>query len=92
LILDGGSPQLKKTWLAKICDGSAVIVPALSDDQIQFGPRSVQTRAFKSGDGYKLTGTKRFVQDGAAASHFIVAARDELAKWCWRWWIETLRA
>ena len=80
LILDGGSPQLKKTWLAKICDGSAVIIPALSDDQIQFGPRSVQTRAFKSGDGYKLTGTKRFVQDGAAASHFIVAARDEVGQ------------
>ena len=37
----------------------------------------MQTRAFKSGDGYKLHGTKRFVQDGAAASHFIVAARDE---------------
>ena len=80
LILDGGSATLKKAWLAKICDGSAVIIPALSDDQIQFGPRSVQTRAFKSGDGYNLTGTKRFVQDGAAASHFIVAARDEVGQ------------
>ncbi|HTF92051.1 MAG TPA: acyl-CoA dehydrogenase, partial [Verrucomicrobiae bacterium] len=77
LILDGGSAALKKAWLPKICDGSAVIIPAISDDPMQFGPRSVQTRAFKSGDGYKFHGTKRFVQDGSAASHFIVAARDE---------------
>ena len=77
LILDGGLAPQKKDWLPKICNGSAVVIPAISDDQIQFGPRSVQTRAFKTGDGYKLAGTKRFVQDGAAASHFIVAARDE---------------
>jgi len=77
LILDGGSAQQKKEWLPKICDGSAVVIPAISDDQIQFGPRSVQTRAVKTGDGYKLNGTKRFVQDGAAASDFIVAAREE---------------
>ena len=77
LILDAGSAQQKKDWLPKICGGTAVVIPAISDDQIQFGPRSVQTRAVKASDGYKLTGTKRFVQDGAAASHFIVAARDE---------------
>jgi alkylation response protein AidB-like acyl-CoA dehydrogenase len=77
LILDGGSAQQKKDCLPKICSGSAVVIPAISDDQIQFGPRSVQTRAAKNADGYKFTGTKRFVQDGAAASHFIVAARDE---------------
>ena len=77
LILDGGSVALKKAWLPKICDGTAVIIPAISDDPMQFGPRSVQTRALKSGDGYKFAGMKRFVQDGSAASHFIVAARDD---------------
>jgi len=77
LILDAGSAALKKAWLPKICDGTAVIIPAISDDPMQFGPRSVQTRAFKSSDGYRFHGVKRFVQDGSAASHFIVAARDE---------------
>ena len=77
LILDAGSTPLKKAWLPKICDGTAVIIPAISDDPMQFGPRSVQTRAFKSSDGYRFHGTKRFVQDGSAASHFIVAARAE---------------
>ena len=65
---------------AEDCDASAVIIPAISDDPMQFGPRSVQTRAFKSSDGYRFQGTKRFVQDGSAASHFIVAARDEVGQ------------
>ena len=77
LILDAGSAALKKAWLPKICDGTAVIIPAISDDPMQFGPRSVQTRASKSSDGYRFHGAKRFVQDGSAASHFIVAARAE---------------
>ena len=77
LILHAGSAALKKAWLPKICDGTAVIIPAISDDPMQFGPRSVQTRAFKSSDGYRFHGAKRFVQDGSAASHFIVAARAE---------------
>jgi len=80
LILDGGLATLKKAWLPRICDGSAVIIPAISDDPMQFGQRSVQMRAFKSSDGYKFNGTKRFVQDGSAASHFIVAARDEVGQ------------
>ena len=77
LMLDGAPAASKKAWPPKICDGSAVIIPAISDDPMQFGPRSVQTRAFKSADGYKFIGVKRFVQDGSAASHFIVAARDD---------------
>jgi alkylation response protein AidB-like acyl-CoA dehydrogenase len=77
LILTGGSDAQKKAWLPKICDGSAIVIPALSDDPMQFGPRSVQTRAIKSADGYNLFGIKRFVQDGSAASHFTIAARDD---------------
>lgn len=77
LILDAGTAAHKKDWLPKICNGADIVIPAISDDQIQFGPRSVQTRAVTAGDGYKLNGTKRFVQDGAAASHFIVAGRDD---------------
>ncbi len=77
LIMDGGSDAQKKTWLPKICDGSAIIIPALSDDPIQWGARAVQTRATKSGAGITLDGTKRYVHDGAAASHFICAARTD---------------
>ena len=77
LILSGGSDGQKKNWLPKICDGGAVVIPAISDDPIQWGPRSVQTRVAKSGGGFTLNGTKRYVHDGEAASQFICAARTE---------------
>ena len=77
LFLEGGSAAQQKSWLPKICDGSAIVIPALSDDPIQFGPKSVQTRAIKSARGFTLNGTKRYVQDGDAASQFICAARSD---------------
>lgn len=77
LLWTGGSAAQKSAWLPKICDGSAIVIPALSDDQIQWGPRSIQTRAAKTANGYTLSGTKRYVHDGDAATHFIAAARTE---------------
>lgn len=77
LILAGGSEAQKKDWLAKISNGSVIVIPAIADDQIQWGPRSIQTRATKTASGFTLNGTKRFVHDGEAASHFLCAARDE---------------
>jgi alkylation response protein AidB-like acyl-CoA dehydrogenase len=76
IILEGGSDAQKKSLLPKICDGSAIVIPALSDDPIQFGPRSVQTRLSQSASGFALNGKKRFVFDGAAATGFICAARN----------------
>ena len=77
LFLEGGSAAQQRAWLPKICDGTAIVIPALSDDPIQFGPKSVQTRAIKSARGFTLNGTKRYVQDGDAASQFICAARSD---------------
>ena len=77
IILESGSEDQKKSLLPRICDGSAIAVPALSDDPIQWGPRSVQTRIEKSAGGFTLRGTKRYVFDGDAATHFICAARRE---------------
>jgi len=77
IILAGGSQAQKKTLLPEICRGRAIVIPAISDDPIQWGPRSVQTRLSKTAAGFKLTGTKRFVYDGEAATSFICAARAE---------------
>ena len=77
LILEGGSTDQKKSFLPKICDGSVILIPAISDDPIQFGARSVQTRLTPSGSGFTLNGTKRYVFDGDAATGFLCAARTE---------------
>jgi len=77
IILAGGSPAQKKTLLPEICTGRAIVIAAISDDPIQWGPRSVQTRLSKTATGFTLTGTKRFVYDADAATSFICAARAE---------------
>ena len=77
IILAGGSPAQKKTLLPEICNGRSIVIPALSDDPIQWGPRSAQTRLTKTVSGFVLNGTKRFVYDGDAATSFICAARAE---------------
>ena len=77
IILAGGSPAQKKLLLPEICNGRSIVIPALSDDPIQWGPRSAQTRLTKTVSGFVLNGTKRFVYDGDAATSFICAARTE---------------
>ena len=77
IILAGGSLAQKKTLLPEICSGRAIVIPAISDDPIQWGPRSAQTRLSKTTGGFRLTGTKRFVYDADAATSFICAARAE---------------
>lgn len=77
LILEGGTDAQKKTLIPRICDGSSIVIPAISDDPIQWGPRAVQTRLVKASGGFVLNGRKRFVFDAEAATSFICAARTE---------------
>ncbi len=77
IILAGGSPAQKQRVLPDICSGRAIVIPAISDDPIQWGARSVQSRLSKTTSGFTLTGTKRFVYDADAATSFICAARSE---------------
>lgn len=77
ILLERGSDAQKSSLLPRICDGSAIVVPAVSDDPIKWGPRSVQSRIIKSGNGYSLNGVKRYVFDGDAATAFVCAARTD---------------
>jgi len=75
LILEGGTDAQKKTLIPKICDGSSIVIPAISDDPVQWGPAAVQTRLRQTRGGFALDGSKRFVFDAEAATSFICAAR-----------------
>jgi len=77
IILEGAAEAQKKALLPQLCSGSSIVIPAISDDPIQWGPRSVQTRLAKTATGFALHGTKRYVYDGAAATSFICAARTD---------------
>ena len=70
-----GSDAQKAQWLPGIASGEIVTSFALTEPGAGSDSASVQTRAVREGDVYKLTGTKRFITNADKASLFTVMAR-----------------
>lgn len=73
-LLLGGSEAQKQALLPALCAGERVIALAFQE-QGRFAPWQVATRAERSAAGYRLSGEKRFVLDGAGADHWLALAR-----------------
>lgn len=73
-IREGGSSEQKSEWLPKIAGGEAIIALAL-DEGPKHNPSGTSATAEKSGNGFKLNGSKAMVVDGHIADALIVAAR-----------------
>jgi alkylation response protein AidB-like acyl-CoA dehydrogenase len=71
-----GSDAQKSAWLRKIASGEAVIAFAV-DEKARHNPDRIDTKAIKDGNGFRLSGEKRFVSCAMGADAFIVAARTE---------------
>ena len=71
---EGGSAEQKSEWLPKIAGGEAIIALAL-DEGPKHNPAGTSATAEKSGNGFKLNGSKAMVVDGHVADALIVAAR-----------------
>lgn len=70
----GGTDGQKAAWLPKIAAGETIVTFAL-DEHPHFAPYRVATTAEAVDAGYRLTGQKTFIADGAAADLLIVVAR-----------------
>ena len=70
-----GSDVQKSEWLPRIASGDIVTSFALTEPGAGSDSASVQTRAMRDGDVYRLTGTKRFITNADKASLFTVMAR-----------------
>jgi alkylation response protein AidB-like acyl-CoA dehydrogenase len=73
-LLLGGTDIQKGTWLPRIANGAAIGTLAV-DEGVHHAPEKVNLRASKSGDGYKLAGTKTCVLEGVAANLLVVSGR-----------------
>ncbi len=73
-LLLGASEQLRKDVLPGVCSGQTLLALAFQE-QARFAPFAIETRAEPAGSGYRLSGEKRFVQDGHVADQLVVAAR-----------------
>ena len=74
-ILAAGTEDAKKKYLPGIASGETIATLALAEPSGRWDADGIAAVAEKKGDGYTITGTKRFVIDGATASLIIVAAR-----------------
>lgn len=70
-----GSEEQKREWLPRIASGEIVTSFALTEPGAGSDGASVQTRAVREGEVYKLSGTKRFITNADKASLFTVMAR-----------------
>jgi acyl-CoA dehydrogenase len=74
LVLAGSEAQ-KARWLPPIASGEIVTSFALTEPGAGSDSASVQTRAVKDGEVYRLTGTKRYITNADKAALFTVMAR-----------------
>lgn len=62
--------------LAKIADGSVTYALAI-DEGAKFSPEAIEMTAKREGNGFRLSGRKRFVVDGGFADRLLVLARTD---------------
>ncbi|MBD3729524.1 MAG: acyl-CoA/acyl-ACP dehydrogenase [Sphingomonadales bacterium] len=72
--LGKGSADLRGRWLPGLVTGDSVFAVAV-DEGIKHNPQNIATRAERSGNGFRLSGAKTFVVQGASADMVVVAAR-----------------
>jgi acyl-CoA dehydrogenase len=70
-----GSHEQKAQWLPRIASGEIITSFALTEPGAGSDSASVQTRAVRDGDVYRLSGTKRYITNADKASLFTIMAR-----------------
>ncbi len=72
-----GSEEQKKEYLPKLASGEIVGCFGLTEPDAGSDPRSMLTRAKKSGDGWVLSGAKMWITNGSIADIAVVWAKDD---------------
>lgn len=72
--LGAGSADLRGRYLPGLLSGESVYAVAI-DEGAKHRPERIKTRATRSGNGFKLNGSKAFVVHGGSADMLVVAAR-----------------
>jgi alkylation response protein AidB-like acyl-CoA dehydrogenase len=70
-----GSEDLKRRYLPRLFSGEWLGAYALSEASSGSDAASLQTRAERTDDGWRLSGTKRFISHAGEAEHYLVMAR-----------------
>jgi alkylation response protein AidB-like acyl-CoA dehydrogenase len=71
----GGSAAQKERWLSAVASGQARLSAALVEASLDWDPAATATAARRSGNGWALSGVKRFVPWAHVADAVLVPAR-----------------
>jgi alkylation response protein AidB-like acyl-CoA dehydrogenase len=74
-LMEGGSAAQKERWLPAVASGQALLTAALVEESLDWDPAATTTTAVRRGDGWALSGVKRFVPWAHVADAVLVPAR-----------------
>jgi acyl-CoA dehydrogenase len=74
VLVNSGTDEQKQRWLPRLAEG-AVASFALTEAEAGSDPSGLSTRAVPDGDGYVISGSKRFITNAPLADLFVVFAR-----------------
>jgi glutaryl-CoA dehydrogenase len=72
-----GSDAQRERWLPLLATGERTGCFGLSEPDAGSDPGSMRTRAVKDGDGWRITGTKRWITNGTNADICVIWARTD---------------
>jgi acyl-CoA dehydrogenase len=78
VLVNSGTDEQKQRWLPRLAEG-AIASFALTEAEAGSDPSGLTTKATRDGDGYVLSGAKRFITNAPLADLFVVFARTDPA-------------
>lgn len=75
VLVQFGTDEQKKQWLARIASGEVVASFALTEDGAGSNPAGLRTKAVAADDDWVINGEKRFITNAPSADLFVVFAR-----------------
>ena len=72
-----GSEAQRKKYLPKLCSGEWIGCFGLTEPDAGSDPAGMKTRAVKTANGYRLTGSKMWISNAPIADVFVVWAKSE---------------
>jgi alkylation response protein AidB-like acyl-CoA dehydrogenase len=73
-LLLAGTPEQHRNFIPNLASGKTLAAFALTEPEAGSDAASLRTRATRDGDGYRISGTKRFITNGSVAGLMTVFA------------------
>ncbi len=73
----GGTDTVRREWLPRVADGSAIAAFALTEPEAGSDAGALTTRATRVNGGWRIDGEKTWISNGGIASFYCVFARSD---------------